>query len=372
MKCTIRTFPELVSKFLQEKIVELKMRFGRDSRQYKGIARQFLYHPAEEISNHRNWRLRHYNADMKTDKAAKAVLGVERLYRRTMLLELTTACFAHCRWCLRSNYRQFTLHKDQIAANIAMAGSDSVRDVVREILITGGDPMLSPQLLDFALSEIAQKAPNVEIVRIGTRVFSHNPIHVDNDIVQIFTNHIGNFRIEIGTQINSPMEFWPESIEAFRRFQDIGIVLYTQNVLLKGVNDDLDTLNELYDKCRRYGIEAHYLFHCVPMRGMDHHRTSLDKGLSLIRKLTSGGYFSGRSKPAYTTMTDIGKITIYDGTILQHRPETQEILLQSGYSLVDRQAYNPGYQLTDTAEVDEQGMLKVWYPDGIDDNFWED
>ncbi|MBN2287713.1 MAG: radical SAM protein [Candidatus Glassbacteria bacterium] len=372
MQCTTRSFPELISSFLKGKIAELEGSCGPESRQYKSIARQFFYNPAEKESERSHWRLRHYDADMKTGEDTEALLGVERLYRRTMLLELTTFCFSHCRWCLRSNYQRFTLRKEQIVNNIALAGSREARDTVREILITGGDPLINTQILDFALDEIARSAPNIEIIRIGTRAFSHHPKQVDNELVQMFAKHQRNFRLEIGTQINSPVEFWPESVDAMHRIQDLGITIYTQNVLLKGVNDDLETLVELYDECRRHAIEAHYLFHCVPMRGMEHHRTSVAKGLALISRLTAGGYISGRSKPTFTVMTDIGKITLYEGSILQRREKTQEAQLQSSYSLKERQAYNPGFQLPDSAEVDEQGYLTVWYPDGKDDNFWGD
>lgn len=364
-------FPELISPFLREKIAEAESRFGKESNEYLSIARQFLRHPAEDIVQDLA-RLRHYDADMKVGEDAETLKGMERLYRRTVVLELTTSCFAHCRWCLRSNYHRFSLRKEEISANISLIGSKLARDTVREILITGGDPLTTIQRLDFTLSEIARITPNIEIVRIGTRAFTLNPLCVDEDLVQMLTKHLRNFRIEIGSHINSPQEFWPESVEALSRIRDLGIVIYNQHPLLKGVNDSIDTLVELYDSCRHYAIEPHYLFHCVPMRGMQHHRTSIAKGLDLIRKLTSGGYFSGRAKPHYAAMTDIGKITFYEGSILKRRPETNEVLLQSGYSINERLSYNPGFRLTKSMEVDDNGFLRVWYPDGVDDNFWGD
>lgn len=371
MTVASRSFNELVSSFLGRKLVELQDKYGERDWRYTSVARQFNLHPHEQHHDNVHARLRHYDADMHFSDHEEAIKGMERLYRRTMLIELTTSCFAHCRWCLRSNYQRFTLSKEQIRYNVGLLSAPAAVDTVREILITGGDPLVSAQMLDFTLSELAERAPQIEIVRIGSRVFTSNPEHIDDDIVEMFAKHRKNFRLEIGTHINSPMEFWPESVEAMRKLQDIGMVIYNQHPLLKGVNDDVGVLAELYDNCRRYGIESHYLFHCVPMVGMEHHRTSVAKGLELVRKLTAGGLFSGRSKPHYACMTDIGKVVLYQGTVLEKNEESNEILLRSGYKLEDRLRYNPGFRLTDSAFADEDGFLCVWYPDGIDDGFWE-
>jgi lysine 2,3-aminomutase len=171
--------------------------------------------------------------------------------------------------------------------------------------------------------------------------------------------------------INSPVEFWPESVEAIHKIQDVGARIYLQHPLLKGVNDDLETLVSLYDLVRTHNIEPHYLFHCVPITGQSHHRTTVQKGNELICKLTSSGKFSGRSKPKYTLMTDIGKITMWEGTILDRNQANNMILLQSGYKLEERLRYNPSYKVPKNAEVDEEGYMRVWYLDGEDDCFWD-
>jgi lysine 2,3-aminomutase len=365
----LQKFPETVSPFLQDKLTEAKENYGEDSFAYQSIARQYLKDAAENQLT--NWQSdRHYDADMSSDENGEHLKGVERLYRRTVLLELTTACFTNCRWCLRQNYSRFALRKDKIVENVSYFGSDNLRDEVNEVLITGGDPMIVPQRLDLALTEIARQAPNIRVVRIGSRVFSHNPGQVDDDLVRMFVKHRKSFRIEIGTHINSPVEFWPETIAAILKLQDAGVVFYNQHPLLKGVNDSFEALSELYDQCRFHSIEPHYLFHCIPLQGMQHHRTTVQRGLDLIRRLTSGGYFSGRAKPNFAAMTDIGKITFYEGTIVDRDEERGRLLLQSGYSLEERLMYNPSYTPTESTVVDENGLLQVWYPDGVDDNFW--
>lgn len=115
---------------------------------------------------------------------------------------------------------------------------------------------------------------------------------------------------------------------------------------------------------RMNNIEPHYLFHCIPMMGIHHLRTSVAMGLDLIKKLVHSGRISGRAKPMFAAMTDIGKITFYDGVILDRKDG--KILLQSNYRLTDRMAWNPSWQMPKTAEIDEKGFLRVWYVDGDD------
>lgn len=78
------------------------------------------------------------------------------------------------------------------------------------------------------------------------------------------------------------------------------------------------------------------------------------------------------AKPYYAAMMDIGKISLYEGTIFDRRPATREVRLQSGYLLDERRRYNPGFELPPAAEVDSRGMLRVRYLDGDDDDFWGD
>lgn len=362
-------FKEFLSPFLKEKLQLLKDTNGIDHWRYQSLARQFYRHEAEKITNS-NDQERHYFADLGSDKVVDHNLGLERLYRRSVVLELSTACFAHCRWCLRSHYHRFSLSKETIMANLKLLSTD-LGENVREILITGGDPLVNLSMLNFALKEIACILPNIDIVRIGTRAFTSNPSQFDATTLRVLDDNQTNFVIELGTQINSPVEFFPETIAAIKNIKKIGISIYNQHPLLKGVNDNVDVLVELYDTMRYLGVESHYLFHCVPMIGMQHHRTSIHKGLELIRQITSGGYFSGRNKPHYTAMTPIGKIGLYQGTVVEKDIERNRVLLRSGYSLNKRLEYNPSFQLPPDSFVDSDGFINVWYLDGIDDNFWQ-
>jgi lysine 2,3-aminomutase len=358
-----RAFPERLSRFLREKLDGLARDRGEASPEYLGLARQYLFDPREDAASS-ECNIKHYEAGLTFESDAGHASGMERLYRRTMVIEPTLACLANCRFCLRSNYPRHTLTENELVNIAKYCGSESNRDVLNEVLITGGDPLTIPHRVDFLLEALMEFAPNIKIVRLATRIPTQEPDRIDDDVLALFKKK-PSLRFELATQINHPVELsFPESQEAFKRILGAGARVYSQNVLLKGVNDDIATLVDLYDALRRNNIEAHYLFHAIPMQGTHHLRCSVDKGIHLAQQLTSCGMISGRSKPMFAAMTDIGKITFYEGSIVQR--ENGRLLLNSHYSLADRLSWNPSFQLPGTAVVSDTGCLQVWYTDGAD------
>jgi lysine 2,3-aminomutase len=356
-------FREKITSYLQNLMGELATKYGEESPEFRAISLQYLKNPAEDNVS-ASERGRHYEAEVHLTHQGKALRGVERLYRRTILIEPSTVCAAHCRWCLRGQYPVFSLREEEIANFAKYCGSAEVLNDLREILITGGDPFMVPQRLALIISLVKEHAPNIQIIRIGTRVPVQEPVRVNGELLDVLRSS-APIKIEIGTHINHPIELSKEARNAYRMLSSEVSRIYDQTVLLKGVNDDADVLNKLYDEIRYLGIEAHYLFHCIPMRGMFHHRTSIQKGLDLMSKITSAGEFSGRAKPMYTVMTDLGKITLYEGSILE-RNANGEVLLRSSYRIEDFKQRNPSWQLPSSASVDKDGCLLVWYPDGSD------
>lgn len=359
-------FMERISPFLMKKLNWLVKEFGPQSPQYLGIAKQYLRSDTQEIKKSEN-NLRHWEAEVVLEKNdISARMSIERLYRRTMVIDLTLACAAHCRYCLRSLYKPHTMDEDEIIRVAHYCGSQELRDDLNEVLITGGDPFLVPNRLNFLIEALMQYAPNIQIMRVATRLPQQEPGRVGDSLLHVFRNKV-DISFEIATQTNHPIEFFPETRECFKRIRDVIPKVYSQNVLLKGVNDNVDTLIELYDTMRILGIEPHYLFHAIPMQGTHHFRTSVDKGLNLIKEITNSGLFSGRAKPQYAAMTDIGKIIFYEGTILGYNENRSHILLQSQYRLEDREKWNPSWQLPHSGQIDETGHLQVWYMDGQDE-----
>ena len=149
-------------------------------------------------------------------------------------------------------------------------------------------------------------------------------------------------------------------------YKSINFKIYNQNPLLKGVNDSFDILVEFYDLLRKHDIEAHYLFHAIPMRRTGHHRTSLKKGYDLVNSLSSCGEFSGRSKPKYSVLSDIGKIIIYQDTVRDRNTKDNTLLLKSGFNINQRMKWNPSWKKPKSVEVDKNGIMYTWYQDGND------
>ena len=351
---------EKLSKYLNGYLEKISSLYGNDSKEVRGLARQYIK-DRRENSIEEDEKDRHYEADVLLNYKDKPLRYVERLYRRSMVVEMTTICVANCRWCLRKYYTPGSLKEEELLTIAQYCGSQ--KDLY-EILITGGDPLMIPDRLNFFIDKLNEYAPNIKIIRIGSKLPVQDPQRINNHLLRVLKPR-KNLKIELGTHINHPIEFSTEAIQALNRLKSNNITIYNQSVLLRDCNDDIDTLFELYDTCRYLGIETHYLFHCVPIKGMKHHRTTLQKGIELIRGIVSSGKISGRCKPMYTAMTDIGKITLYEGTIIDRN--SSSVLLKSSYSYEERKRWNPSWQLPASAVVDNDGMLNVWYLDGQSD-----
>src|SRR3989338_5284323 len=141
-------FAEKLTPYLKQKLDEYADKFGRESEQFKTLEKQYIKSDQEEDVKDSE-RLRHYQAEVHAHYEGKPLRGVERIYRRTILLEPTMVCAAHCRWCTRGQYPVFSLTDDEITNFAKYCGSEILRDDLKEVLITGGDPLMIPKRLKF-------------------------------------------------------------------------------------------------------------------------------------------------------------------------------------------------------------------------------
>jgi lysine 2,3-aminomutase len=316
-------FPVKLSSYLDLKRRELLAEPELAPAALRAIERQYLFDPREDERRKGEVR-RHYEAEIQPIFEGRPLQGIERLYRRSLIVEPTMLCAAHCRWCIRGQYEPFHLPDSELERIARWVGTAAENRDIREVLITGGDPLTSVKRLRLLVEALFRHAPQVTLVRVGTRVPLQAPRLVDERLSQLLRDF--SERMEIGLHVNHPAELFSEVVEACARIRATGVRVYNQSVLLRGLNDDIETLSELGEALRRLHIEMHYLFHAVPLRGMRHHRTSIARGLDLVRELTSCGSVSGRAKPTFTLLTDVGKVTPYEGTILERRG--QNVLLQ--------------------------------------------
>lgn len=351
-------FKQLISKHLKEKLEYLKEKYGEDSKEYLAIYNQYVYNVAEESSLY-EVNNKHYEADC----SAGLVQNLERLYQRHGCVEISWTCTSNCRYCLRSNYSEHNLLSDENLIAIAEYCRDQNFE---ELLITGGDPFCNVPALSKLLGYLYEIAPNVQIYRIATRMITQSPRTIPEKVFSILSRYNNLRRVEIATQINSHVEFDDDVDAVIKKIQSLGILIYSQNVFLKGVNDTPEQLIELYHAMRMRGIEAHYLFHAVPMKGTHHLRPSISKMLYCYEELVNSGHVTGRSKPILAIMSQIGKITLTPDNVLGYDEVTRTIGLKSRYKYDDRIKYNPSWKLPDSAYVDKDGYLCINYLDGED------
>jgi lysine 2,3-aminomutase len=173
---------------------------------------------------------------------------------------------------------------------------------VCDVLISGGDPLLlEDDCLDEILSDLIS-IPSVKMIRIGTRIPSVLPMRVTARLVDILKKY---HPLYINTHFNHPKELTLEAREACRKLADAGIPLGCQTVLLKGVNDNVAALKELFQELLYMRVKPYYLFQSDLTKGVNHFRTSTGDGIAMMKQLY--GHLSGMAIPTFALDAPGGK-----------------------------------------------------------------
>jgi lysine 2,3-aminomutase len=215
-------------------------------------------------------------------------------YPDRVLFLVCAQCAMYCRFCTRK--RKVGTDRMVITRETVSAGIDYIagHPEIRDVLISGGDPLL---LVDERLEEIltaVRKIPTVEIIRIGTRVPCTLPMRVTARLARLLKKF---HPLYINTHFNHPAEITPEAAKACARLADAGIPLSCQTVLLRGINDDPQTMRELMQKLLRIRVRPYYLFQGDMTRGTNHFRTTIAAGKEIMKSLI--GFTSGLAVPTY-------------------------------------------------------------------------
>jgi lysine 2,3-aminomutase len=234
-------------------------------------------------------------ADPLGEEPYRKAPGLVHKYPDRVLLLVTDTCASYCRYCTRARWvatGSETLGMAELDQAIAYIAATSQ---IRDVLVSGGDPLL---LSTAKLSELLDRLaliPHLRFIRIGTRVPVFLPMRVDAALaaalkprrIPVFVNvHCNHFR-----------ELAPPVVAALARLADAGVPLGGQAVLLRGVNDDAATLRETFYAMLSARVRPYYLFHCDPIRGSSHLRTSVSRGLEIMAELV--GHVSGMAVPKY-------------------------------------------------------------------------
>ena len=230
-------------------------------------------------------------ADPLGEEEHRATPHLIHTYPDKVLFLATTFCSTYCRYCTRSR-----IVGQQPADFHALEESFAYIEAhpeIRDVLISGGDPLtLTDAVLDDLLSRI-REIPHVRMVRIGSKVPVVLPMRITDSLCSVLRKH----RVWLSLHFIHAAELSPETQAACRRLSDHGIGMVSQTVLLKGINDDTQTLVDLFYGLLEINVKPYYLLQCDPVRGSAHFRTSVEKGIELIRSLH--GNISGLAVPQY-------------------------------------------------------------------------
>jgi len=232
-------------------------------------------------------------ADPLNEEGHSPVYGLTHRYPDRVLLLVSSECAMYCRFC---NRKRKVGRPSMVTDTSIEQGIDYIRkhDEIRDVLLSGGDPLL---LEDARLREILsalRAVKHVEIIRIGTRIPCALPQRITPELAALLQKF---HPLYINLHFNHPAEITAEAALACNRLADAGIPLGCQTVLLKGVNDDPDSMRALMRKLLTIRVKPYYLFHGDPARGTSHFRTSVNRGLNIIRGLQ--GHTSGLCVPHF-------------------------------------------------------------------------
>ena len=224
------------------------------------------------------------------------VPGLTHRYPDRALLVTTHVCTMYCRFCTRKRATMVRGGWDAISRDDErMIEYVRHHPEIRDVIVSGGDPLtLPPAKLRFFLENLAA-IPHVDVIRIGTRVPVTLPQKLyDRELINLLASAE---KVWIQTHFNHPREITPEAARVCNALLRAGMPVNNHTVLLKGVNDSLETMRDLMRALLRIKVRPYYLFHCDPVIGAGHFRTSVWKGLEIMEGLR--GHLSGLGIPTY-------------------------------------------------------------------------
>jgi len=246
-----------------------------------------------------------YKENRATDE--KRPDTIARQYHDRVAFTVMNTCAIYCRHCFR---KELVVDESLKLDFDVDEGLGWIREhkEIRDVLITGGDPLLlSDEKLDYIIRKL-REIPHIQMIRFGSRL----PVVLPHRITKGLLKVLGGYQkipIWINTQANHAKEITDRTAEAVYDLMSVGVNVGNQAVLLKGINDDEKSFKELHQKLLTVRIRPYYVFYCEPAPGIDHFRTPVEKGAELIRD-TLRGHTTGMAQPMYVVATNIGKIPL--------------------------------------------------------------
>lgn len=256
-------------------------------------------------------------ADPLGEEAHEVAPHLVQRYPDRALLLATDRCAVYCRFCTRSRMvgdGGGSVSLERLAPAFAYL---EAHPEVRDVILSGGDPLtVSTDRLARLLARL-REIPSVETIRLATRVPVTLPQRITAELVRAVRRY---HPLWVMTHFNHPRELSPEAERACRRLVDAGFPVMNQTVLLRGVNDDAETLAALFRGLVRWRVKPYYLLQMDPVRGTGHLRTPLDRGIAIMERLQ--GRLSGIALPKLIVDTPggMGKVPVGPDYVVARRP----------------------------------------------------
>ena len=226
-------------------------------------------------------------------------------YRDRVAFCVTSECAIYCRYCLRKRMvgdADFMMRKDELEDALAyLAAHDEIRDV----LLTGGDPLVFNEANLGWLLQKLRAIPHVEVIRLGSRLPVTLPFRVTDELCDLLKAH---HPVWLNTHFNHPKELTPEAAAACAKLAEAGVPVGNQTVLMRGINDDLATMKALVEGLVAMRVRPYYVYQAQLIGGTAHFRTPIETGMALMRGLR--GHTSGFAVPTYVLDTPFGKVPL--------------------------------------------------------------
>jgi lysine 2,3-aminomutase len=258
------------------------------------------------------------------EESHSPVPGITHRYPDRVLMVVSNLCAIYCRYCTRKRTMYEAAVPDISIDRMVdyIARTPAVRDVV----VSGGDPLtFSVGNLERILKKL-RAIPHLEIIRIGSRVPVAIPQKIDDELCAMLAHY---HPLWVNVHFNHPRELTPEAARACDRLSRAGVPLNNQSVLLKGVNDSVETMRALVHGLMRMRVRPYYLYQCDPVRGAEHFRTTIQKGIEIMEGLR--GHTSGLAIPTYVVDAPGGggKVPVGPRYLLSYEPEKGRAVLRN-------------------------------------------
>jgi KamA family protein len=251
------------------------------------------------------------NLDASNEQSVTVARGVQHKYSDTVLLLCNEVCGAYCRYCFRK--RLFMDDNNEVTNDV----SDGIRYIeenssVRNVLLTGGDPLLMSTRRLVEILEALRKIPHVEIIRIGSKMPAFDPWRLlrDLELQQAFRRFsTSKKRIYLMAHFDHPRELTDAAIEGIDCFIQSGVICVNQCPIIRGVNDDSETIATLFRTLSYIGCTPYYLFQGRPTAGNEPYETPIVRGWDIFSKAVEQG--SGLARRARFVMShETGKVEV--------------------------------------------------------------